>query len=188
MSQVKNSFVPTLLLRPVVHLRHVTRSFLLCAHVTYITVSVSLSASSLSSPPVLTIVLPSRPTDKGPPPRPSFSLIHAAAAVAAPGASPFPLLSVPARSLARALSFSPRRRRRRRAAPSLLPPLHPFLLPSFLPSSSCCPADGSPSQEEQKAPRVQRMKNGRHEQGDRHAHALQRVVAAEVCASCHREA
>ena len=36
------------------------------------------------------------------------------------------------------------------AAPSLLPPLHPSLLPSFLPSSSCCRAVGSSSQEAQK--------------------------------------
>ena len=87
-----------------------------------------------------------------------------------------------ARSLARALSFSPRR--------PLPPPSAPSIPPALLPPFRRAVATPSfrRRKRRKKEPRVQRMKNGRHEQGDRHAHALQRVVAAEVCVSCHREA
>ena len=74
------------------------------------------------------------------------------------------------------------------AAP-LPPPSAPSIPPAFLPPFvELLLTSVRRRKRRKKEPRVQRMKNGRHEQGDRHVHAVQRVVAAEVCASCHRDA
>ena len=126
----------------------------------------------------------SEPTDKGAPRAPPF-LSFTPPLPLLPRRAPLPFRCCQfllARSLARTsfVFFSPP------PPPSSLRSIHPSCLPSSLRRAVAAPSVRR-RKRRKKEPRVQRMKNGRHEQGDRHAHAVQRVVAAEVCASCHRE-